>query len=112
MRRPRGGIEKVFADIRISGMAPLALICFLSACGTAQADNEADNSAAPVAAPAPVTTPTPTPTPTPVAAVSGGVYDASIGAGVDADGFASLPLRSGAHRFFVNSATGADSNGC
>ena len=44
--------------------------------------------------------------------VSGGVYDASIGAGVDADGFASLPLRSGAHRFFVNSATGADSNGC
>ena len=110
MRRPRGGIEKVFADIRISGMAPLALICFLSACGTAQADNEADNSAAPVAAPAPVTTPTPTPTP--VAAVSGGVYDASIGAGVDADGFASLPLRSGAHRFFVNSARGSDGNGC
>ena len=30
---------------------------------------------------------------------------------MDADGFASLPLRSGAHRYFV-SAGGSDSNGC
>ena len=87
---------------------PLALACFLGACGSATADSNSENTAAPVAE-APAPTPTPTPTPVPV---SGGVYDGSIGAGVDADGFASLPLRSGAHRFFVNSATGADSNGC
>ena len=31
---------------------------------------------------------------------------------VDSAGFADLPLRSGAHRFFVNSATGSDGNGC
>jgi hypothetical protein len=31
---------------------------------------------------------------------------------VDAAGFADLPLRSGAHRYFVSSATGADGNGC
>jgi hypothetical protein len=39
-------------------------------------------------------------------------YDTTIGAGVDAYGYANLPLRSGAHRYFVNSATGADGNGC
>lgn len=32
--------------------------------------------------------------------------------GVDSTGFANLPLRSGAHRYFVNSATGTDGNGC
>jgi hypothetical protein len=31
---------------------------------------------------------------------------------VDANGFADLPLRSGAHRFFVNSSTGSDGNSC
>lgn len=31
---------------------------------------------------------------------------------MDSAGFANLPLRSGAHRYFVNSATGSDSNGC
>ena len=51
------------------------------------------------------------PAPT-LAAVSGGIYDASVGTGVDADGFAQLPLRSGAHRYFVNSASGSDGNGC
>jgi hypothetical protein len=35
-----------------------------------------------------------------------------MGTSVDADGFAQLPLRSGAHRYFVNSASGSDSNGC
>ena len=39
------------------------------------------------------------------------VYDTSIGTGVDADGFAGLPLRSGAHRYFVSSG-GSDGNGC
>ena len=51
---------------------------------------------------APVSTPTPT---------SAAVYDASIGTAVDADGFATLPLRSGAHRYFVSSV-GSDRNGC
>jgi hypothetical protein len=31
---------------------------------------------------------------------------------VDSAGFADLPLRSGAHRFFVNSTSGSDANGC
>ncbi|MGN6848297.1 MAG: hypothetical protein ACTHJK_02280 [Sphingomicrobium sp.] len=39
-------------------------------------------------------------------------YDTSVGNGVDADGFASLPLRSGASRYFVNSSTGSDGNSC
>jgi hypothetical protein len=37
-------------------------------------------------------------------------YDTSIGNGVDALGFASLPLRVGATRYYVNSSTGSDSN--
>ncbi|MFL6759386.1 hypothetical protein, partial [Sphingomonas sp.] len=49
--------------------------------------------------------------PTPAVIDQGG-YDASIGNGVDANGFANLPLHSGAHRYFVNSATGNDGNGC
>jgi len=32
--------------------------------------------------------------------------------GVDSGGFANLPLRTGAHRYFVNSAIGSDANGC
>ena len=31
---------------------------------------------------------------------------------MDSAGFANLPLRSGAHRYFVNSAIGSDANGC
>jgi hypothetical protein len=31
---------------------------------------------------------------------------------VDANGYADLPLRAGAHRYFVSSASGADGNGC
>jgi hypothetical protein len=40
------------------------------------------------------------------------VYDTSVGVAVDPDGYASLPLRVGAHRYFVSSATGSDANGC
>jgi hypothetical protein len=58
-------------------------------------------------------TPTVTSTPAPTIPTTGSAtYDASVGTGVDADGFAMLPLRSGAHHYFVNSASGADSNGC
>jgi hypothetical protein len=38
-------------------------------------------------------------------------YDTSIGASVDANGFTSLPLHSGAHRYFVK-PTGSDANTC
>jgi hypothetical protein len=88
---------------------PVMLLCLLGACSSGAADNgSSGNAAAPIAA-----SPTPTPTSTPSATpISGGTYDTSIGASVDADGFAQLPLRSGAHRYFVNSATGSDSNGC
>lgn len=40
------------------------------------------------------------------------VYDTSIGASVDANGFTTLPLRAGAHYVFLNATTGSDSNNC
>ena len=55
------------------------------------------------------TTTTTTPPPATTATVT---YDTSIGNGVDAAGFADLPLRAGAHRYFVSSAAGSDSNSC
>lgn len=65
--------------------------------------------ACPVAIPpAPIPTPAPTPVPTPTLAT----YDTSIGTGVDANGYAILPLRAGAHRYFVSSAVGSNANGC
>jgi hypothetical protein len=39
-------------------------------------------------------------------------YDAAVGNGVDTNGFANLPLRTGAHRYFVKSGTGSDANTC
>lgn len=39
------------------------------------------------------------------------VYDTSIGQSVDADGFTALPLRVGAHRYFVK-PSGSDANSC
>lgn len=62
-------------------------------------------------------TPTSTPSPTPAPSTGTATYDTSIGVdsgngAVDSAGFANLPLHSGAHRFFVNSATGSDGNGC
>jgi hypothetical protein len=39
-------------------------------------------------------------------------YDTSIGNGVDAKGFASLPLRAGANRYYVRSGVGDDTNTC
>lgn len=54
-----------------------------------------------------VIAPVPTPAPSPTVA-----YDSSIGTGVIPEGFAILPLHAGAHRYFVNSSTGSDANGC
>jgi hypothetical protein len=57
--------------------------------------------------PPPVVAPPPAPAPVPVA-----IYDTSIGTGVDENGFAMLPLRAGARRYYVSSVAGADGNGC
>jgi hypothetical protein len=56
--------------------------------------------------------PPPAPVSDPVSVSSNATYDASIGLGVDANGFADLSLRPGAHRYFVSSATGSDGNSC
>lgn len=102
-------------------LAPLMLLastCLLSACGSSGGTDAASalkssksgvNSGKGGGPTTPTPTPAPTPTPT---TTSTATYDASIGNGVDANGFADLPLRSGAHRYFVSSATGSDSNGC
>ena len=37
-------------------------------------------------------------------------FDKSIGNGVDSAGFASLPLRAGGVRYYVNASTGSDTN--
>jgi len=107
-------------------IAPLVLagtMCLLSACSSSVTDaaSEMGSKGRKVGltggggSTSTTTTPTPTPTstPTPTAtAVDTGSYDASIGNGVDANGFADLPLRAGDHRYFVNSSTGSDNNSC
>src|SRR5437588_7270163 len=107
---------------RAFNIAPLVLagsMCLLSACSSSVVDPATEmggkakkiglvgGGGSPTTAPtSPTPTPTPSPTPTGTA-----VYDASVGNGVDADGFASLPLRSGAHRYYVRNG-GSDANGC
>jgi hypothetical protein len=91
---------------------PIASLCFVTACSSVEGDSvSADSNAVAAVTPTPTPAPAPTPTPAPTSTTSV-VYDASIGAGVDANGFADLPLRSGAHRYFVSSATGSDTNSC
>jgi hypothetical protein len=104
-------------------IAPLLLagsLCVLSACSSSGTDPSASdmggkgkkigvNGTGGGSTTTTTTTPTPTPTTTTTSTVT---YDTSIGTSVDADGFAQLPLRSGAHRYFVNSTTGSDANGC
>jgi hypothetical protein len=104
--------------IKAFHMAPLVLagtMCLLSACGSSTvADPSASDLGRKIKLPPGQSggSTTPTPTPTPAPATGTATYDTSIGAGVDANGFADLPLRAGAHRYFVNSAQGADGNGC
>jgi hypothetical protein len=87
----------------------VAFLCFVSACSeSAATTNALANAAATVLK---SLSPPTTTTITTTSAVSV-VYDTSMGASVDADGFAALPLRSGAHRYFVSSASGSDGNGC
>jgi hypothetical protein len=112
------------APFRLSPILMIVSLGLLSACGS----NSASDSASALGGrgrvkvpPAKITDPsttggsttTTTTTPTPTSpAVSSSGYDGSSGAGVDANGFASLPLRSGAQRYFVSSASGSDGNGC
>lgn len=97
----------------------LASIPLLSGCGVSTADaasamggksgkvNNGKGSGSTA-----TTTPTPTPTATSTTTVTAVTYDTSVGNGVDANGFADLPLRAGAKRFYVNSSTGSDSSSC
>ena len=85
--------------------------CFtlLGACGASSNPAASENTTAPIVAPTVAVTPAALPA-TPAISMSG--YDASIGLGVDTNGFADLSLRAGAHRYFVSSAKGSDSNSC
>src|SRR5438270_8781233 len=101
---------------RLAALTLCTSLGLLAACsstndptGSAATDLGRKVKVAPTSGGGTTSTPTPTPAPTATGTV---VYDASIGTGVDADGFAMLPLRSGAHHYFVNSATGSDGNGC
>ena len=100
----------------------LVLASLLSACSSSNSPTDAvasalgfgkgkGNGKVSQVPPSPTPTPTSTPSPTPTPSVAS-VYDTSVGIGVDSAGFAILPLRSGAHRYFVNSAIGSDTNGC
>ena len=84
----------------------------LSACGTSSAPGGSANAVAATTTPT-ITSSAPAPSPVPsTASTSALSYDTSVGSGVDANGYANLPLRSGAHRYYVNSASGSDGNGC
>jgi hypothetical protein len=91
-----------------SRIALLAFMCVLSACGRNVKDSTAPEDPAVTPSPPP---PLPVTPPPPAQAPLSG-YDASVGNGVDSAGYADLPLRAGAHRYFVSSATGSDANGC
>lgn len=93
-------------------LTPVVLVCVLSACSGASSSNNSSGSAPTTTTTTAVTTTAAVSTPLPAPPAAASTYDASVGTGVDASGFASLPLRSGAHRYFVNSSTGADDNGC
>src|SRR4051794_29373898 len=97
----------------LSGLSRIVLLfssSVVTACSSAGGNDASSNTTAP--AETQIVTPAPAPTPTPAQTAISGALDESIGSGVDAYGYANLPLRSGAHRFFVNSSTGSDSNGC
>jgi hypothetical protein len=109
--------------LRAVNLAPLVLagsMSLLSACSSSVTDPSATEMGGKGrkvgvtgATSSSSTNATATTTTTTTAITSGtATYDTSIGSGVDSNGFANLPLRSGAHRFFVNSSTGSDSNGC
>jgi hypothetical protein len=86
-----------------------ACFALLGACGVSTNPSASENATAPTVTPTVPVAPAQLPAAPPVS-TSG--YDTSIGLGVDANGFADLSLRAGAHRYFINSAKGSDSNSC
>jgi hypothetical protein len=97
-------------SLGFSSMTMVSCLALLSACSASDGTGAATDLGRKIKV---VPTPAPTPTPTPTTTTtSTTVYDTSVGNGVDANGFADLPLRSGAHRYFVNSTTGSNANGC
>jgi len=89
------------------------LFSLVGACSSAHRNNTNSDTTT-TTAPSPSTSTTTTTVATTGAgtSITAVTYDTSIGNGVDANGFADLPLRSGAKRFFVNSAAGSDGNSC
>jgi hypothetical protein len=92
---------------RLAGV--LACLFLVGGCGTSSQPAPTENTSAPTTL-IPSTPAAPAPLPT--VAIANATYDASVGLGVDASGFADLSLRPGAHRYFVSSATGSDGNSC
>ena len=89
------------------------LFCLLGGCSSAHRNNSKSDNTTTVAPPSSSsTTSTTGATPAAGTSITDVTYDKSVGNGVDASGFASLPLRSGAKRFFVNSSSGSDGNSC
>ena len=113
-RNLKNGGAALAAVLMLSPLVVLAAKSSLSTTATCKAKRCVVLLPTPTPSPTPAPSPTPTPTPTPASTGStlAAVYDTSVGTGVDAAGFANLPLRSGAHRFFVSSATGGDSVSC
>lgn len=115
-----GGVRIVTKFSCGSGrVALLASLCLVGACSSSGGNSAATNADTDTGTPTTNPTPTPTPappptttTPVPVQQAASGTYDESIGMGVDSTGSANLPLRPGAHRYFVNSVTGSDASGC
>jgi hypothetical protein len=105
---------------RRSAMILAAAMCLLSACASSNGavdsgdpgSGEAIGARGGIPGAGGKGKPSPAPVSDPVSVSSNATYDASIGLGVDASGFADLSLRPGAHRYFVSSATGSDSNSC
>jgi hypothetical protein len=114
--KPSGGsgVRLVSKDLFASRLLAIAFSFILvSACSSASDSNGASDSNTVAATEVPVTSPPVTASVTPVAtSITNATYDTSVGNGVDANGFADLPLRSGAKRFYVNSSTGSDNNSC
>lgn len=96
---------------RLSSIAVIVPALALVGCGSDSVQRAPTPTPAPAPAPTPTPSPSPTPTPPPGDAPAG-YYDTAVGAGVDVNGFTRLPLREGAKRYFVNSATGSDGNSC
>jgi hypothetical protein len=103
-------VLKALIDARRVGALTFAFL--VTACSSAGGDNASPDSNAAGTSVASPSTSTPTTSANTGTSITAVTYDTSIGNGVDSNGFADLPLRSGAKRFFVNSSAGSDGNSC